>query len=130
MKEITKQWLDFAKADLKSCLNNLEDDFLTNIVAFHTQQSVEKCFKAIIVENNKTLPRIHSLIRLYAIVKEVINFSIDLDMLSTLDEVYTSSRYPSDLGLMPDGKPSIAIATKLYNFANQIFNYTFQMLEK
>jgi HEPN domain-containing protein len=47
MKEITQQWLDFAKADLTvrgSFLPNLE---MTNIITFHAQQAVEKCFKAI-----------------------------------------------------------------------------------
>jgi HEPN domain-containing protein len=41
MKAITLQWLEYAKADLKSCENNINDDFLTNIVAFHSQQTVE-----------------------------------------------------------------------------------------
>ncbi len=33
MKAITQQWLEYANADLKSCENNMNDDFLTNIVA-------------------------------------------------------------------------------------------------
>jgi hypothetical protein len=32
MKEITLEWLDYAKSDLKSCQNNIKDEFLTNIV--------------------------------------------------------------------------------------------------
>jgi len=60
MKAITQQWLEFAQADLKSCENNLKDEFLTNIVAFHSQQTVEKCFKAIIDENSLKLERVHN----------------------------------------------------------------------
>ncbi len=45
MKATTQQWLDFAKTDLRSCENNLHDDFVTNIVVFHSQQIVEKSLK-------------------------------------------------------------------------------------
>ena len=42
MKVITRQWLEYAQTDLKACENNLNDEFVTNIVAFHAQQAVEK----------------------------------------------------------------------------------------
>jgi len=34
MKASTRQWLDFAKADLLNCERILDDDFLTTIVPF------------------------------------------------------------------------------------------------
>ena len=37
MKDTTQQWLNFVEADLRTCEKLLEDDFLTNIVAFHSQ---------------------------------------------------------------------------------------------
>ena len=37
MKDTTQQWLNFAETDLRTCEKLLEDDFLTNIVAFHSQ---------------------------------------------------------------------------------------------
>jgi hypothetical protein len=36
MKTLAKQWLDYAQADLLACEKLLDDDFLTNIVAFHS----------------------------------------------------------------------------------------------
>jgi HEPN domain-containing protein len=45
MKASTKQWLEFAQTDLRSCENNLNDEFVTNVVAFHAQQAVEKHLK-------------------------------------------------------------------------------------
>ena len=54
MKASTQEWLDFAKADLLNCERILDDEFLTSIVAFHSQQAIEKCFKAIIEELNET----------------------------------------------------------------------------
>jgi len=41
MKASTQQWLDFAKADLLNCDRILDDEFLSAIVAFHSQQAVE-----------------------------------------------------------------------------------------
>ena len=35
MKDATQQWLNFAKADLMACEKLQDDDFLTNIIAFH-----------------------------------------------------------------------------------------------
>jgi HEPN domain-containing protein len=48
------------------------------------------------------------------VAKEILNLSL----IKRLDEVYISARYPSDLGLLPSGKPSIQDAKELYEFAN------------
>ena len=60
MKDTTRQWLSFAEIDLRTCEKLLNDDFLTSIVAFHSQQVIEKCFKAIIEEKELQLARIHT----------------------------------------------------------------------
>ncbi len=73
MKAITQQWLNFAEKDLKTCRNSINDEFLTTIVAFHCQQTVEKCFKAIIEENEQQVIRVHSLLKLYKLIKPLIN---------------------------------------------------------
>ncbi len=130
MKVITKQWLNFAGKDLKSCNNNIKDKFLTNIVVFHCQQTVEKCFKAIIEENGLRLNRVHSLLKLYKTVNPLVNFDIDLEKLELLDDVYTSSRYPSDIGLMQDGEPTMQQAKEMHEFAKQIYNNTIKMFAK
>ena len=51
-------------------------------------------------------------------------------MLQKSDTVYTISRYPSDLGLIPDGKPSIELAQQLYEFAKDIYNKTIETIDK
>jgi len=60
MKATTQQWLDLAKTDLRSCANNLLDDYVTNIVAFHSQQVVEKALKALLEEKEIPIPRAHN----------------------------------------------------------------------
>jgi len=130
MKNTTQQWLNFAETDLRTCEKLLDDDFVTNIVAFHSQQVIEKCFKAIIEEQSLLLPRIHTLSRLFGMIQNILTFEIDNTMLQKIDTVYTTSRYPSDLGLLPEGKPTIEFAKKLYEFAKQIYDNTLKMIDK
>ncbi|MEA2042117.1 MAG: HEPN domain-containing protein [Bacteroidota bacterium] len=127
MKAITQEWLNFAKTDIIVAKNSLSDEYITNAVAFHAQQTVEKCFKATIEENDLRLKRIHNLIKLYQIVEPLIDFSVDKEKLRQIDEVYTTSRYPGDLGLLPNGKPSSKDAKEMYEFAKQIYDNTIKM---
>lgn len=68
-KELASEWLKSALADLKNIEHILNDEFLTHIVTFHSQQCVEKCFKAILEFNSKHVPREHSTLKLYNSVK-------------------------------------------------------------
>ncbi len=52
MKSLTKAWINAAKDDLDVINRIIEDVHLSHIVAFHAQQSVEKCFKAVMEEHN------------------------------------------------------------------------------
>ena len=103
MKASTQQWLDYARADLLNCSRILDDDYLTAIVAFHSQQAVEKSFKALIIEKELIIPRSHNLVRLHNIIESFLKQPIDIRELLSLDNVYISSRYPSDIGMIPSG---------------------------
>jgi HEPN domain-containing protein len=124
MRVITQKWLDFASKDVETCWVTLQSDNLTNIVAFHAQQAVEKCFKAIIEEGELNLPRIHDLTRLYNFSENSIDFEVDTIMLNVLDSIYTASRYPGDIGILPDGNPSKQEAEEMYEFAKQVYKNT------
>ena len=130
MKAITQEWLSHAEADLLTCKEIIKNEQLTNIVVFHAQQTVEKCFKAIIEENNIKVPRIHNLIRLFGKIETITDFTIKEDKIKMLDRVYIETRYPGDIGMLPDGKPSITEATQLYEFAKNIYENTIKMIKK
>ncbi len=66
--------------------------------------------------------------KLYEIIETKINFDIDESKLEQIDEIYTTSRYPSDIGLLPEGKPDIKKANEMYEFAEWIYNRTINML--
>ena len=122
MKASTIQWLEFAQTDLRSCENNLNDEFVTNVVAFHAQQAVEKAFKALIEEKGIRMSRIHNLTRLYALTESLMISTINETELEMLDNVYTSSRYPGDLGLLSTGKPTLKESKTLYDISLKIYS--------
>ncbi len=130
MKAITQDWLNYAETDLFACKKMIDDEFLTNIVAFHAQQVVEKCFKSILEENDLKVQKTHSLIRLHKKIKDIVDFEIDNELMILTDEVYIEVRYPGEIGILPDGKPSNDEANQLYNFANDIYQKTKKMFAK
>ncbi len=130
MKTSTQDWINFAKADLLNCELIINEPFLTNIIAFHSQQAVEKSFKALIEEKNITIPKVHSLQRLYGIIEQFIDKEIDTSVLALLDSVYTTSRYPGELGMIDTGMPIQSEALQMYENAKQIFEIILQVIEK
>jgi len=118
MKVATKEWLKAAKDDLDTIERIIDTAHLSNVVAFHAQQCVEKCFKAIIEEHFTEPQKTHNLERLYKLVREKHEIlEKDITILTKLNELYTEARYPDDFGLLPNGKPSIEEALEFYDFA-------------
>lgn len=100
------------------------------MVTFNSQQVVEKSLKAIVEEFEIGFVKIHNLERLMGIVKQRLDLNVDLNLIKRLDEVYISMRYPSDLGLLPSGKPTIQDAMELYEFAENLYHNVKKLLEK
>jgi HEPN domain-containing protein len=69
MKKLTEEWLKAAEDDLRVIERIGLDEHLTHTFAFHAQQAVEKSLKAAIEEHEIGSVRIHSLERLFEIVK-------------------------------------------------------------
>jgi HEPN domain-containing protein len=120
MKKLVNDWILLAEKDIKTASMIINDEFLTNIVAFHCQQAIEKYFKAYILEYDKPLLKIHDLPKLYGIIKEIKDLEIDEDLLSVINETYLEDRYPGELGLLPDGIPSNEQVHDFLEFARNI----------
>jgi len=90
------------------------------MVAFHCQQSVEKSFKAVLEEYDRLVPRTHDLIALRTLVEKHIRVMVEPDLLNQMNDLYVDSRYPSDFGLLPGGKPPQDLAQQMYNSACKI----------
>lgn len=110
MKEITKDWLKVASDDIAVARIIINQESLTQIVAFHCQQAIEKYLKAIIEERTGNVPKVHNLSFLLGLVEEYIQISIDEEIVESLDSLYIEGRYPGEIGLLPNGRPSLSEA--------------------
>jgi HEPN domain-containing protein len=121
MKKTTLDWFLSAESDLLLIQEIELNNNLTHLSAFHAQQSIEKSFKALIEEFHLGFIKTHSLEMLYDKVKEKISLKLNTNILITLDQLYIDARYPSELGLLPDGKPSVSEVKEFFKFAKEVF---------
>jgi len=121
MTEIAQQWLTKAREDLATVEKLLDDVGLTNIAAFHAQQCIEKCFKALIENSGKSVPRVHDLVRLAALAPEMTEVSSDEAVLIELSTIYLDARYPGSTGFLPSGKPDLQDVKRYHQAADEIF---------
>ncbi len=130
MKKITEEWLKSAKDDLRVAEEIISDETLTHMVAFHSQQCIEKALKAVMEEYGMDLVRIHNLQRLLEIVKSHVTIDMDIVLIEKMDKLYIDSRYPADFGLLSDGKPDMEDAKAFYDAATQIYRLVKTHLKK
>jgi len=121
MKKQAEDWITLADKDLYAAEIMSNGDYsLTNIVAFHCQQAIEKYLKAFLIENDIPLIRTHDLIKLNGMLKEVKDLGIDEEKLIIINEIYIDSRYPGELGLLPGGAPTNIQVKEFIEYAKEI----------
>ena len=120
MKKQAEEWLKAADDDLKVIDKIIDDESLSNMVAFHSQQAIEKSLKSVLEEYESRVPRTHNLINLNDRVSQYIILDMDKVVLERINEIYTDTRYPSDIGLVPDGKPSVEMVSGFYEAARYV----------
>jgi len=122
MKKGTAEWLELANRDLEAASILVQNEYVANTVLFHSQQCIEKCLKAILEESDISVPKIHSVVKLYAIITDQTSYFISLteEELDLVDLVYIDSRYPSGLGVLPSGFPTRKDADELLKIAQTV----------
>ena len=130
MKKVTEEWLHSANDDLLVIEKIASDEHLTHMIAFHAQQCIEKSCKAVIEEYEIGTVRIHNLERLFEIITDYLTIDADSALIQMLDKLYVESRYPGDLGLLPNGKPSVARALQFRDLARSICETITRNLKK
>ncbi len=123
MKKRAIEWLKSAELDLLSAKDDIGKEWATPLVAYHSQQCVEKSFKAIVELFGKDVPKTHDLIKLYHICREIIpELHIEnVELLEVLNKVYIDVRYPGPLGFLPEGAPTQLEAESFLIFAEEIY---------
>jgi HEPN domain-containing protein len=127
MEKQADSWLQAAYSDLIVIEGIVNREDISHMVAFHSQQAIEKSFKAVLEEYGLTIPKTHNLITLSKRVSTILDIIVDDEMIDQLNDLYIDSRYPIDIGFLPDGKPSALQAGLFYKFATRIYE---QILEK
>jgi HEPN domain-containing protein len=128
VKRVTEAWLLKAGEDLDAVRSLRGNPQLTSVVAFHAQQCVEKCLKAVAEERLGNMPRVHDLRRLWEVVADQFREVLDVDLLRELTDVYTDCRYPGDLGLLPSGRPTEKDAARFEQFSDHVHETVLAML--
>ena len=128
MRKESKDWFKVAREDLKSA-KVLFREGLFRMVGFHSQQAVEKAFKALLTEKEFRFKRIHSLIDLKNNIEKIgYKISINEEEAVFLNSIYRS-RYPADLGLLPQGESARKDAQKALNVAARILKEVYSLLK-
>ena len=131
MKKRVEEWVNFAINDLNSAKKLSEDPNLNQNAAFHCQQALEKTLKAVIENYKSKTPRIHDLEKLYGMILESgYHITIDENILAEINDVYIETRYPPDLGLMPNGIPSEETIRKFIEEIETIIDQVMSNIDK
>ena len=121
------EWLKAAKDDLILLAEIQDNEDITNLIAFHAHQAVEKSLKALLEFKAQEVPKIHKLQTL--IDRTGLNREDDEELIQLLDSLYIESRYPGDMGLLPYGKPTLEDAREFHSFARDLFEQICDLLE-
>jgi len=127
MINMAKEWLKSAKSDILVMEKIINEVDLSHVVAFHSQQAVEKSFKAILENRKIEFKKQHDLIKLK---NKIDDFEVDEDTLDILNKLYIDSRYPGEMGLLPYGKPTIEDAKEFFYFATMMYEKVNSILKE
>lgn len=89
-------WLRHAKSDLAIAASPPSADVLLETLCYHTQQAVEKAFKAILVFSGLEPPRTHNIATLASLFPESLLLPSDLVGVVELTDYAVTARYPGD----------------------------------
>ena len=116
-------WLRHARSDLVLAKSSpADDDVLLETLCFHTQQSVEKAIKAVLIFRSIPFPKTHNIGVLLDLMSPEIPRNAILDEAATLTEYAVSSRYPGEAEDVTREELSraVEIAERVLTWASEI----------
>jgi HEPN domain-containing protein len=119
MNPLTLEWVDKAEGDLLTARREYRVRKSPNYdaVCFHTQQAAEKYMKAFLQENGMSIPRIHSLADLLALISKTdpVFMQIQADT-NILEGHAVQFRYPGLSANKMDAKEALSAAQLICSF--------------
>ncbi len=121
MRKVTESWLRDAQDELESASILLENGKYRG-ACYHSQQSVEKGLKALILEKGKTPGRIHDIVELLNTARDLgWDLPLSMDDAIFLNSIY-KGRYPTEEGLLPYGEPTEEDTQKALNASKSVMD--------
>jgi uncharacterized protein len=123
MRNVTQSWLRDAEDELSTAVILLQNGKYKS-ACYHSQQCVEKCLKALILEKGEKPEKVHDIVELLAHVNRLgWTVGISIDDAVFLNSIY-KGRYPTEEGLLPYGEPIKADADKAGKAADSLMKKT------
>jgi HEPN domain-containing protein len=116
MNPLTIEWIDKAEGDLATARREYRARNSPNYdaVCFHAQQAVEKYLKSILQENGMTIPRIHSLAELLALLSKIdAGYLIIQPDTNVLEGYAIQFRYPGLSADKAEAKEALSAAERV-----------------
>jgi HEPN domain-containing protein len=123
MNPLTVEWIEKAEGDISTARREYRARKQPNYdaVCFHAQQAAEKYLKAVLQENGRTIPRIHSLAELLAmLLKDDPSFLLIQNDLSVMENYSVQFRYPGLSADKGEAKLALSSAERVRSFISNI----------
>lgn len=128
MNKPALEWLKAAYSDIVVMNSIVTNEVVTHMTAFHSQQCIEKSFKAVLEYHSNTVPKKHDILMLKDLIQSYLPIENE-DLLDDINDLYIDARYPGSFGLLPNGKPTLEDAKEFYEFALDIFYQVCELLQ-
>lgn len=122
MKPATAEWMSKAEGDFLTPGRELRARKSPNYdaVCFHAQQCAEKYLKAVLQENERSIPKIHNLIELMLLCEETdSSFEMLRADLVTMERYSVRVRYPGKFAEKDEAQSAYAAAGTTRKFIRQ-----------
>lgn len=132
MKKTTKQWISYAKEDLGISHNLFENTDYFKGCIYHCQQCMEKILKAMLIELDIKVIRTHNLDIIFNKLPKELKKQIEIskEELEAFNEIYLSSKYPTDIGQLPSSTPQKSDAKYFLDIAEKTLNQVTSEIDK
>lgn len=129
MRNVTESWLRDADDELSTAVVLLKNGKYKS-ACYHSQQCVEKCLKALILEKGDKPDRVHDIMELLSHAKRLEwKIGLTVDDAALLNSIY-KGRYPTEEGMLPFGEPSSQDAERAVSAAEGAMKNTREALVK
>ncbi len=110
-------WTEKAAGDLAAAELLMRDSALRWTAAFHAQQCIEKCLKAILVAVDLPFPKSHDIRGLLLLLPPNLGLTIDRRIAAELTESAVAGRYPGT------EDPDAAVTQELVGEAQRVLDW-------